>query len=67
MDYLSLISSEQIGNGSSHHFLQRCRGLPGNLGRQLADSNLLRAALRELPASSPARSLIVAEIQGLEA
>jgi len=38
-----------------------------NLGRQLADSNLLRAALRELPASSPARSLIVAEIQGLEA
>ena len=38
-----------------------------NLGRQLADSSLLRAALRELPASSPARSLIVAEIQELEA
>lgn len=37
-----------------------------NLGRQLADSGLLRAALRELPASSPARSLIVAEIQELE-
>ncbi|KUM29055.1 hypothetical protein AQ436_04905 [Arthrobacter sp. EpRS66] len=38
-----------------------------NLGRQLADSSLLRAALRELPADSPARSLIVAEIQELEA
>ncbi|WP_440100844.1 GAF domain-containing protein [Glutamicibacter mishrai] len=37
-----------------------------NLGRQLADSSLLRAALRELPSSSPARSLIVAEIQELE-
>jgi len=36
-----------------------------NLGRQLADSSLLRAALRELPADSPARSLIVAEIQEL--
>ena len=38
-----------------------------NLGRQLADSSLLRAALRELPADSPARSLIVSEIQELEA
>lgn len=38
-----------------------------NLGRQLADSSLLRAALRELPADSPARSLIVAETQELEA
>lgn len=37
-----------------------------NLGRQLADSDLLRAALRELPAQSPARSLIVAEVQELE-
>ncbi|UYQ77780.1 transcriptional regulator [Glutamicibacter sp. JL.03c] len=37
-----------------------------SLGRQLADSSLLRAALRELPAESPARSLIVAEIQELE-
>lgn len=37
-----------------------------NLGRQLADSNLLRAALRELPTDSPARSLIVSEIQELE-
>ncbi|WP_146114033.1 MULTISPECIES: GAF domain-containing protein [unclassified Arthrobacter] len=38
-----------------------------NLGRQLADADLLRAALRELPADSPARSLIVAEVQELEA
>lgn len=37
-----------------------------NLGRQLADSALLRAALRELPADSPARSLVVAEVQGME-
>lgn len=38
-----------------------------NLGRQLADADLLRAALRELPADSPARSLVVAEVRELEA
>lgn len=36
------------------------------LGRQLADTDLVRAALRELPADSPARSLIVAEVQEFE-
>lgn len=38
-----------------------------NLGRQLADSQLLRAALRELPADAPVRSIVVAEVQQLEA
>ena len=37
------------------------------LGRQSADSQLLMAALRELPLDSPARSLVVAEIEALEA
>lgn len=48
-----------LDRGTAHQLL--------NLGRQLADADLLRAALRELPADSPARSLIVAEVQGLEA
>lgn len=47
-----------LDRGTAHQLL--------NLGRQLADSDLLRAALRELPADSPARSLIVAEVQGLD-
>lgn len=47
-----------LDRGSAHQLL--------NLGRQLSDSALLRAALRELPADSPARWLIVAEVQGLE-
>ncbi|HJX77415.1 helix-turn-helix domain-containing protein [Glutamicibacter sp.] len=47
-----------LDQGTAHQLL--------NLGRQLADSDLLRAALRELPADSPARSLIVAEVQGLD-
>ncbi|WP_431710854.1 GAF domain-containing protein [Glutamicibacter uratoxydans] len=38
-----------------------------HLGRQLADAELLRAALRELPADSPARSLVVSEVEQLEA
>lgn len=37
------------------------------LGRQHADLQLLQAALRELPAESPARTLIVAEVEALEA
>ncbi len=37
------------------------------LGRQSSDSQLLLAALRELPLDSPARSLVVAEIEALEA
>lgn len=36
------------------------------LGRQSADSQLLLAALRELPLDSPARSLVVAEIDALD-
>ena len=36
------------------------------LGRQSADSQLLLAALRELPLDSPARSLVVAEIEALD-
>ncbi|MNW40364.1 Acetoin dehydrogenase operon transcriptional activator AcoR [compost metagenome] len=47
-----------LDRGTAHQLL--------NLGRQLADPGLLRAALRELPEQSPARSLVVAEVQGLE-
>ncbi|MCS3494724.1 hypothetical protein M2368_003756 [Arthrobacter sp. JUb119] len=47
-----------LDRGTAHQLL--------NLGRQLADPGLLRAALRELPAQSPARSLVVAEVQALE-
>ncbi|WP_404288561.1 transcriptional regulator [Glutamicibacter arilaitensis] len=37
-----------------------------HLGRQFSDAELLRAALRDLPAEAPARSLIVAEVESLE-
>ena len=38
-----------------------------HVGRQAGDVQLLRASLRELPADSPARSIVVAEVQQLEA
>ena len=37
-----------------------------HLGRQFADAQLLRAALQQLPAQSPVRSLIVAEVQCMD-
>lgn len=46
-----------MDRGSAHQLLR--------LGRQLADSQLLQAALRELPADSPARSLVVAEVEAM--
>lgn len=48
-----------LDNGTAQQLLR--------LGRQLADAELLRAALRELPGDSPARSLVVAEVEQLEA
>ncbi len=56
---LQLYPAEILDRGTAQQLLR--------LGRQSADSQLLMAALRELPLDSPARSLVVAEIEALEA
>ncbi|MDR4534772.1 hypothetical protein [Glutamicibacter sp. PS] len=47
-----------LDRGGAHQLL--------DFGRRSADAHVLLAALRELPADSPARSLIVAEVQNLQ-